>query len=53
MACPNCGCRTTYPYYENEWDCDTDIERCAACGKFFFIELAADDDDYEDIREQE
>lgn len=45
MACPGCKCRETYPYYEEDWDSDTDMERCAHCGHIFFIELAADDDD--------
>ena len=49
MACPNCGCKTTYGYYEDDMDADTDQERCAACGFIFYIDESIDefDDDYE------
>lgn len=51
MACPNCGCKTTYPYgsddgsdYEVD---DMERDRCAACSHVFYIEdhLPEDDDD--------
>ena len=53
MACPNCRCKTTYPYvrdngsdYEID-DGDGDRDRCAACGHVFYLddELPEDDDD--------
>ena len=52
MACPSCGCKETYPYYEDDWDSDTDLEQCAACGEIFFIELAADEADETPIQEE-
>lgn len=51
MACPRCGCKTTYPYghddgsdYEID---DGDRDRCAACGHVFYLddELPEDDDE--------
>ncbi len=51
MACPKCGCKTTYPYghddsTDHEFD-DTQRDRCAACGHVFWIEdhLPEDEDD--------
>jgi predicted nucleic acid-binding Zn ribbon protein len=47
MACPNCGCQVTYRY-DNEDSIITMIEhleRCAACGEIFDVEMALDDDD--------
>lgn len=45
MACPKCGSDTSYTY-------DTGHDpalRCASCGKVFYPEEAADDeDDYEE-----
>lgn len=51
MACPNCQCKTTYPYGRDNGmdseDDDQDRERCAACGHVFYVEdhLPEDDDD--------
>lgn len=51
MACPKCGCKTTYQYDHME-DCmivaDERFERCAACGEVFDIEDHADEEDDED-----
>ncbi|WP_281983169.1 hypothetical protein [Azonexus hydrophilus] len=49
MACPKCGCKTTYLYGEGD-DLpggDERLYRCAACGAVFDIEdeAPADDDD--------
>ncbi len=38
MACPECGCRTTYPsdpYFEDWDDGDNWLEHCARCGHMF------------------
>lgn len=52
MACPACGCKTTYTYgHEQGWDYEADddrLERCAACGHIFDIEDHADEDDEHD-----
>jgi len=51
MACPECGCKTTYPYdYEGDPNSRLDgffdeYERCAACGKIFDIEDMAEEDE--------
>jgi len=45
MACPKCGCKCTYPHYEEDFDNDTIEESCAACGHIFDIEDAAPEDD--------
>lgn len=52
MACPKCGCKTTYQC--NDADAtfagdDEQLERCAACGEVFDIEDHADEDDEEMI----
>lgn len=50
MACPMCGCKTTYTYDDGD-ECamqsDDSLERCAACGHIFDIEdgLYEDDDE--------
>lgn len=47
MACPDCGCKTTYLYDEGD-DMpggDERLERCAACGHIFDIEDAAPEDE--------
>lgn len=47
MACPNCGCKTTYQY-NSGWDGEEDdprLERCAACRHVFDIEDSADEED--------
>jgi hypothetical protein len=50
MACPNCGCQTTYQYGND--DTFTDglycLERCAACGEIFDPETSIDDDEIYD-----
>ena len=52
MACPKCYCKTTYPYYEDEWDSYTDLEKCAYCGHIFPLDLGIDeDDDYQAMGE--
>lgn len=45
MACPKCECKVAYPYYEDDLDSDTDMERCANCGHIFYIDEALEDDD--------
>jgi hypothetical protein len=45
MACPKCECKTTYAYYEDDMDSDTDMERCARCGNIFYLDEALDEDD--------
>lgn len=49
MACPKCGCKTTYHYCDGGDDIgpadDEDLERCAACGHIFFVDDHADEDD--------
>lgn len=50
MACPTCGCKTTYQY-DGAGEChgssDEGLERCAACGHIFDIEdhTPEDEDD--------
>lgn len=47
MACPACGCKTTYQYDDGD-DCgmtDDSLERCAACGTVFDIEDHTPEDD--------
>jgi len=49
MACPNCGCKETYSYIEDDViGLPDDQERCAACGHIFYFEDHAEeeDDDY-------
>lgn len=51
MACPDCGCKTTYLYDEGD-DMpggDERLYRCAACGSVFDIEDEAPEED-EDFR---
>lgn len=55
MACPKCGCKTTYQYDTGADDiAAADMgfdrwERCAACGEVFDVEDHADEeDDYGD-----
>ena len=49
MACPACGCKETYGFYDEEDGFrtvpDQDYERCAACGVIFDIEDHAPEDD--------
>lgn len=52
MACPNCGCKTTYQYDSGDdfSPVDDRLERCAACGQVFDIDDHADEeDDMEEI----
>jgi len=49
MACPKCGCKVTYPYYEDDMQCDTMDERCAHCWHVFDVDTAADDDNFEQV----
>jgi hypothetical protein len=44
MACPKCGCKTTYQFDTDE-DPDEEWERCAACRHVFHIEDHADEED--------
>ncbi len=44
MACPICGCKTTYQYDEEDAP-DSEYERCAACGVIFSIEDHTDEED--------
>ncbi len=49
MACPDCGCKTTYLYDEGD-DMpggDERLYRCAACGAVFDIEDEAPEEDDE------
>lgn len=48
MACPKCGCKTTYTYDDDEDPQDDRLERCAACGEVFDVEDHAEEDDDED-----
>lgn len=39
MACPACGCKTTYTYDDEDYGpAGGDYERCAACGTLFDVE---------------
>lgn len=53
MACPACGCKETYGFYDEEDDFrtvpDPGYERCAACGAIFDIEDHAPEDDDAEI----
>jgi hypothetical protein len=40
MACPNCGCKVTYPYEGSDY-----LEKCAYCDLIFDVDTALDDDD--------
>ena len=56
MACPNCGCKVTYPVYDPEdyegyWE---DYEHCANCNHLFSVEDGIDDeDDYTEVDEND
>lgn len=49
MACPACGCKTTYSY--EDWDAagplNENMQRCVACGAIFDVEdeLPEDEDE--------
>jgi hypothetical protein len=42
MACPKCGCKTTYQYDDSD---DERMERCAACGEVFDVEDHTDEEE--------
>jgi len=45
MACPKCGCKTTYTYCEDDIiGLPGDQERCPACGAIFYVDDSAEDD---------
>lgn len=55
MACPKCGCKTTYPYGRDDGSDmvieDDERDRCAACGHVFYIEdHTPEDDDLQDAQ---
>ena len=41
MACPKCECKVTYAYGNSDY-----MERCAACGEIFDIEMSEDEDEW-------
>ena len=53
MACPKCGCKVHYQYdggagwsdYLGDGECQTDLQRCAACGAVFDIEDSTEEED--------
>lgn len=48
MACPKCGCKTTYHYDASDdhgMEDPRELERCAACGDIFNVEDHADEDE--------
>ena len=45
MACPKCGCKTTYQYDDEDEPQDDRLQRCAACGEVFDLEDEAEEDD--------
>lgn len=49
MACPTCGCKTTYVYDDEDEDHGSagELERCSACGAIFYDEdhILEDDDE--------
>ena len=47
MACPKCGCKTTYQYDDEGDPQDDRLERCAACGEVFDVEDHAEEEDDE------
>lgn len=49
MACPKCGCKTTYQYDNGDdfGQSDDRLERCAACGHVFDVEDHADEEEDE------
>lgn len=49
MACPNCGCKETYQFVEDDViGLPDDQERCAACGYIFYFEDHAEEYDDDD-----
>lgn len=50
MACPDCGCKTHYPYNDADFGPDDEaLERCAACGHIFDVEDGLPEDDDDDL----
>lgn len=47
MACPACGCKTTYCYDDEDHGSAGELERCSACGAIFYYEdhILEDDDE--------
>lgn len=45
MACPACGCKTTYCYDDEDYAPAGDQERCAACGAIFDVDDHIPEDD--------
>jgi hypothetical protein len=48
MACPMCNCKVTYPF-QSDPDLpkiDEGMERCSWCGYIFYVDDAADENDY-------
>lgn len=45
MACPKCGCKTTYQYDDEDEPNDDRLQRCAACGEVFDLEDEIPEDD--------
>lgn len=43
MACPACGCETTYCYDNDDGAPAGDLERCMACNVVFSVEDEAPD----------
>lgn len=49
MACPNCGCKVTYQYDDDDVEPTEGLESCAYCGYIFDVEESLDEDAlYED-----
>lgn len=48
MACPACGCKTTYQFNQDEFDLDDErMERCACCGEVFDVDDHTPEDEDE------
>lgn len=45
MACPSCGCKTVYPYDDEDEPDDGRLQRCAACGHVFDLDDHADENE--------
>jgi len=48
MACPECECKVTYQYDDDDVEPTPGLECCARCGFIFDVENALDEDNYED-----
>jgi hypothetical protein len=49
MPCPQCKCKETYYFNDDDIEQNHDLERCAACGCVFDSFDAAENDDNEDL----